>query len=268
MTVRWLSAAYADGEGLCVPGHPEPRAADLLLRRRGVVVRAGQATAWLGWDDYLVPIPADDAGDEPADGWSVARLVEYRTTGVGVEVRGPRLLAATEGVREATVALWDYVGSVIDTRTVVRFAGHGYDAHVTDEERDTLAALVAALGHRPELRDGLADPARAARLADDLADRPMRRLDPPPAIRMATQAALTAMRLLGYDHRIGGRPIPGEALAPLDEVVRRTVDLVYLTQGITLDGGRVADLAGRHYLDVEPWPFQALAVRATPVPGA
>ncbi len=262
--MRWLSAAYADGEGLCVPGHPEPRAADLLLRRRGVVVRAGRATAWLGWDDYLVPIPADDAGDEPADGWSVARLVEYRTTGVGVEVRGARLLAATEAVREATVALWDYVGSVIDTRRVIRFAGQGYDAHVTDEERDTLAALVAALGHRPELRDGMGDPARAARLADDLAARPVRRLDPPPAIRMATQATLTAMRLLGYDHRIGGRPVPGERLAPLDEVVRRTVDLVYLTQGITLDAGRVADLARRHYLDVEPWPFEALAVPATP----
>ena len=59
-------------------------------------------------------------------------------------------------MREATLALWDYVGSVIDTRTVIRFAGQGYDADVTDEERDTLAALVAALGHRPELRDGVA----------------------------------------------------------------------------------------------------------------
>ena len=49
--MRWLSVAYADGEGLCVPGHPEPRAADLLLRRRGVVVRAGAGrTVWLGWD--------------------------------------------------------------------------------------------------------------------------------------------------------------------------------------------------------------------------
>ena len=85
---------------------------------------------------------------------------------------------------------------------------------------------------------------------------------------MATQSTLTAMRLLGYDHRIGGRPVPGDALAPLDEVVRRTVDLVYLTQGTSSTPGGSPTWPGATTLDVEPWPFEALAVPATPVPPA
>lgn len=70
------------------------------------------------------------------------------------------------------------------------------------------------------------------------------------------------MQRLGYVRRLGGRPVPGDPIAPVPEVVAAVADSLTrsrYTAGLRLDRRRIEKAVRRHCTDVEPWPFAALA---------
>jgi hypothetical protein len=156
------------------------------------------------------------------------------------------------------------------------FAGHqivlrasgpiGQFLPLIDAERDTLRALCQALATRPAMRSRLADPDRARLLVAAMAQGPIRARREPMGVRRSTMEVLGALRSLGYRHEIGGRPLSGEPLADADVIVDRVLDHVGrnpYAPHVSLDRDRAVRMVRQHYLDIQPWPFAALA---TPPP--
>jgi hypothetical protein len=69
------------------------------------------------------------------------------------------------------------------------------------------------------------------------------------------------MRSLGYVHRYRGRPVPGDPLSDRDVAIARVQEHLarsLYARGVRIDAEIVASLVVSEYLEVPPWPFQAL----------
>jgi hypothetical protein len=128
-------------------------------------------------------------------------------------------------------------------------------------ERDTLTQLCSLLARRPELRERLNEPAHVEQLAHDLCRTQLAQAVAPDAIRGRTVDIDVALRHAGYTHRLT-RPLPGDTTAPLYEVitnVRHQLDrLPQPAPGRDAPDAAIEAVARSHYLDVAPWPFDAL----------
>ena len=268
MRSPWLGSMAPDRDGVVLRGAPAGHAADLCLRPGGAELCAGGAIAHLDWAAHGgIDLRWSDA---PPGTWRVTYLATGRSANVGVGIdadsgvaQGMRAVRAAVDTRRNRTILAFHTGQLksIPLRSVAFAVGFGV------EERHTLAALVAALAARPELRVGLADPAHVARLARDVGVWPLTYKAERNGLGRGTAEALRSMRALGYRHALGGRPLAGDPLPSVDEVVDAVLADVGRNpsaRGIRLDRGRMTKLVRRHYLDVDPWPFAALTVSRPP----
>lgn len=165
-----------------------------------------------------------------------------------------------EGVRPSrynTAVVWLHVGrEATGDRTSRRLAGWGWSDTLW-EELPALAAYVAAT---PAARAGLADPDRTSALISALATRGWRRPRPPgePMLgdRLDLHRAVDAV-LARRIRRFGGRPVRGEALPPIEQLVAEVTARLpeWVRPRVTPD--MVAERVRRH-LSTGRWPFDVL----------
>jgi hypothetical protein len=252
----WLGSSIFANDGLWIPPSPEHRAAGLHLGADVVTVATGGHIGRLPWTRFRRDGP---------ERWRLVTLLEAKGgSGVGVAVDGDDLVAAIDDVwrqrsrhRRVPWVKWPGDGRVIPLKGASAiFLGQ-------DPDLDTLTHLCLHLRDRPDARRHLKDPARVVRLARDMGTCSL--LAPPltpSGGRRLTLEVTVAMQRLGYVHRLGGRPVPGDRVAPVPEIVAAVVDALTrgrYTAGLRLDRRRIEKAVRRHYFDVEPWPFAALA---------
>jgi hypothetical protein len=173
-------------------------------------------------------------------------------------------------------------GEYVDRSVAVRTSALGWRAHLdplnvrgalvplrptgrvswsVDTDRTALEVVAGLVARRASLRERLSDHARVRRLIDDMCMKRWRVVPFRIGGRRRVVEVLTAMRLLGYEHRFGGRPVPGEVQPAADEVVAAVLARVRANphaQGISFDEELVRGVVERHYIAVEPWPVHAL----------
>lgn len=204
--------------------------------------------------------------DGPAqDGWLVVAFVDGRApAGIGVQVSGTFAVASHE-LFAATMTRWRRYHHWWGSGT---WTGHTLPLipdvlHATcAKERATVRALIGVLTARPELRDRLGDSDRMTRLARDLAARPLGVVYERTGMTRDALDIVHAMHRAGFVHRFG-RPLPGDVLAPLAEVVSRTQQQLATNpyrQGRHTDDRIVEKYVRRNYTDVEAWPFDGLMI--------
>jgi hypothetical protein len=255
---RWFGSAVAVGGGLRLPGRPADHAASLHLGRDGVVLRMGTASARLEWECHR----ASGAFGSHDDGnWWLTSFARGRAGPIGIAIGVERDAAAvTAGVRAATRTLRNRFHRLLQDDAIVPLRATGWARPGVAAERDTLSALCRALAERPAMRSRLADPACTRRLVRAMADRPLLARPEVTAGRRDTTEVLGALRALGYRHLIGGRPLPGD-LPALDLVVDQVFERLGhdpYARDVRPTRSKVAQIVRRHFLDVEPWPFEGL----------
>lgn len=138
----------------------------------------------------------------------------------------------------------------------------GHISSLADADRSAIGVLCSTLAKRPPWQARLGDPDRVRRLIADVVSQ---RHDPLPfrmGARRQTTEVLTALHLLGFEHRLRGRPLPDDPIPPLDELVPKVLAKIHANpyaQDVHLDEATVRDLVDRHYVSITPWPFAALA---------
>ncbi len=67
------------------------------------------------------------------------------------------------------------------------------------------------------------------------------------------------MQILGFQHRLWGRPLPDEPRPDLDVVVGAVVKALTANRSaLPPDEPWIRKMVHKHYLDITPWPFVAL----------
>jgi hypothetical protein len=256
MASTWFGEAVAADGGLWLPGRP-PRTAELHVGADGATLRAGPASARFRWDGHR------SHERSAADGWAVTWATSTRAgspIGIAIEVALADL-ARAKPVVAATATVRNRLGRAFRTTPLVPLRSHWRISRAVDAERDTLAALCASLAERPALRAALRGPERVDRLIEAMAAHPLRALPERTGTRRASMEVLATMHRLGYRHRIGGRPLPGDDLPPEGRVVDHVMTITARNpwaRDVALDHAHVVALVRRTYSQVTPWPFAAL----------
>lgn len=249
---RWMRAARAAEGGLLVPGRSQRSACDLLLHPDGVRVSSGDLAVEL---PYTAPDVADD------DSWSIGAWTYTRGGGgIGVGVVGAgRFAAPVAGLRRRHRTVAHLVDRIADRSDVAPLCtARTVDTRV-DADRDALTALCRGLTDRPEWRPQLRDPARVTQLLRDLANQDHASVPPWDGFRRRAMETSVAMRLLGFEHPTGGRPMPDSARADAEDVVGAVVRRLAANRyALAVDETYTRAMVHRHYLDISPWPFAAM----------
>jgi hypothetical protein len=256
----WLEGARDDG-GLFLPGSPERHAADLRIGPESVEVSAGGKTVGLAWSHAAL-----DLRTRLGDGWRLVPWICARggCAGAAIDISGSYVERTAE------------IQAALQTRRnrLLRFLLEAADIPLCastvgsvrlDDDREAIGILCSILAVEPEMRARLAQPVRVNRLIHDLKTRRFRFAPFRVGFRRAVTEVLTGMRLAGFEHRFGGRPLPGVTLPPLDEVVRRVLERIAenpYARGVVIDQERAREIVRRNYLEVEPWPLEALIDQA------
>ena len=258
----WFLRARADG-GLVIPGGPWGHTADVVLTTRGLDLRVGPLVAALEWELAASQSVLDRApGDWDRSWGDLWWFTSGGSGGVGVGVRvDGALIERTREVRSRTRSLWNVLNGWSVEGVVVPCWSVAHRGPAVDADLATIRALCAVLRDRSELRERLADPVRLDHLAFDLRNVRRRRVPPRTGVRRTTFEILAALRSLGYLHRYENRPLPGEPLPEPDLVVAAVVARLRANPfcaDLDISEAQVSETVRRHYLDVEPWPFDAL----------
>ncbi len=260
-TSPWLANARFDG-GLLFPGSPHRHAADLHLGPDRVRLVASATAAELEWSAFLPPRRVDPVRGgylrREVDAWWLGPYGANRAGPFGVVVRASGSSAgAVELVSETTAGLWNGVHNVDREVQVPCWAGGRL---VAGRDYFGTCALVEFLAGRPRARDRLTDRAAVTELLLALHTRPLRVPVSPPMPGRTGVEILGALKGLGYVH-VAGRPMPGDplpAIGPLTTAVMDQIERNPWCRDLEVSEETVARIVRRRYLDVEPWPFEAL----------
>lgn len=248
----WLRAAAPTDEGLLVPGRPHRTACDLLLAPDG---------AHLVADELDVVLRYDDCGGAEGDHWFLTSWSATRGGDpIGAAARGIGCYAeeiTQVRRRRRPFSTWIHRFGRGARKTPL-YAARTINYRV-DADLSALAMLCATLAHKPDWRPQLADPDCTRQLLQDMAATDHRMLIPKTGATRRSMETLIALQLLGFEHRLGGRPLPDDPPlkdeAVVDAVLQRLRANHY---ALPPDEAQVSALVHRQYLDVEPWPFAAL----------
>lgn len=255
----WLAEARADS-GIFVPAHPSAHGVGLRLSADHVTVGdPSTGLVQLSWDDLASPEIGRHAR---TTAWSITSWSSGRSgeIGIGLAVEG-HYVAATESIRRARRSWRNRINRFLQEGVVVPLCAVGHISLAIDRDRQTVQMLSALLVLRPDLRPGLSDDDRVGLLLSDLRATPLGVRSERTGLRRASTEVLAAMRVLGYQHRFHGRPLPDDQMPPLDEVVTKVIERVRsnpYAKGVEIERSNVEQLVRRNYLDVEPWPVGAL----------
>jgi len=250
VTAMWLGAATPVEGGLAIPGSPHRYTADLRLCQESAWVQAAGSALRLDWDGH--------SGSWHLDGWWASK--KGNPTGVALAVDGD-LIGQARPVRQAT-------RSVRARFNEGWVRGWKLPLHPSDPfgkliaERDTVDALCAVLRQRQEVRTCLADSTRVRQLLSDMQTGARHKIELPDGVRRTTIEILTAMRQLGFEHPIGGRPVPGDSVLARGEIVSQVAGYLRSSpyaRDLEIDDSRVGEVIDHYLLAVKPWPFAALS---------
>jgi hypothetical protein len=260
MNSTWWGRARALEGRIVVPGGPHAGRVDLHWTPDGLELKAGdRAGLTLSWEDY----DAGLAGTDVSGSWHLTHWAHRQNAVSGLAITGAASRApeaeplrwATRGWRNALLGT-DLDGAGLPLWALVRPTSQ------IRRESDTVVALAGLMAARPDLRWTLGDPAVTTDLVADIAHRPMATVAPRSGGRRVTTDVLVAMHELGYVHPLGGRPFPGDVLPERDEAVDRVIARVHGNRWAAEGSDspeKVAEIIDRDFLDVVPWPFEALA---------
>jgi hypothetical protein len=263
---RWLGGARAEG-GLLIPGVPPRRTCDLLLTTDDVRVRADDVEAPLA---YAGVVDRPDPGSPDAispnqltgNSWRPAPWTQQQRPGGAALLVSGAYARATEPVRHRRRSVRASVERLFESGTAVPLYDQQYVGWGMAGDVDTIRVLCSLLRDRPAWRVRLDEPARVERLVGDLAARQHTAITRRTGLRRSTVVTLNAMRALGYEHRLDGRPLPGESVPTTDELVPRVLDRVRsdpYAAGAHVEADDVRGVLEHFYTGVDPWPFAALA---------
>jgi hypothetical protein len=253
-----------DALGRLVANPPHKRRAltTLCFAPDGVIASAGSASpVLLDWNAYgHVGSVLDGTPDQ--DGWIIG---DWAGSGIGVAVRvsGCYEQSASEVV-SATLSVWRRFESGMPGlwtgRSLPVLIGHTLFT-ASAPEYAVLAALCTAVHDNLRLRTKLGDLDRMRHLARDLnIKRPTLRV-PPTGLDRDSVDIHAALIALGFTHRYT-RPLTTIGLPTTAEVTDRVVDALDANPhrgGRAIDREQIERIVSRDYVDVEPWPFAALA---------
>ena len=244
-----------------IPGDPPKHGCDLILKAEHVEVHAGEeAGAALGWDELdSVYRPWDGFSDRwRFEAWATATDVGFLQhmagSGLGITVHR-RCHAVTVQVMAARNTRRNRFNRSMAKGAAVPLAPWSRISPTLAHNGLLVDVLCAVLAERPEARARLDDPARVTQLAADLKARPLELVDIPIMARSATIEVLEALQRTGRGHRYGGRPVPGDPLPSVDELVAAVE-----REGVGVEPDQIREVVEEHHLAVEPWPFEALTV--------
>ena len=263
----WIAGAVAVDGGVVIPGIPTHHAADLRLDATGLAVSTAEHSIELSWDDWARLRPGMDVfGDlpEPGNHWGFVPFILDRGQ-AGVALKGT---GSIEAALAPLKAEFDTTRNRVSRRMAMLTARSAVPlwADATGlllrslrglPDLTTISVLAQVLNAEPALRDRVA--AEPSRLASGLS-RPMGWPVQHDGGRRETVETITALRTLGYRHTYG-RPMPGDHLAPVDEVVDAVLGAIArnpYSEGFHPSRTGVETIVRRDYLDIEPWPFEAL----------
>lgn len=256
-TSRWLRGAAADA-GLLIPGSPSGRSCDLLLAPDFVVIQADDVAARLHWRDFSTTESSVGAeGRWCVTRWSFGRGGDI---GVGIALEGC-YVDATEELRRRRWSLTNRINRSLESGVVAPLCAIGHISRAVDADRAMVSVLCSVLAERPAARQRLDDARTVRRLIDDMVSQPHAVVPFVMGSKRRTVEILTALRSLGYEHRLGGRPLPDEKVPTLDELVPLVLAKVRASpyaQGLKIDHAMVRDVVNRRYVSINPWPVTEL----------
>lgn len=248
-TSAWLAAAVADG-GLLIPGSPSTRSSDFRLAPDSASAAADEVSVMFGWDDYRVGSVARSASSWAISEWSTGR---GGAIGVGVAVDGC-YVESTKELRRRRRSLMNRVNRALQDGVVVPLCVVGHTSGVMDADRTMVALLCSVLAERPALRPRLGDSGRMRRLVAEMVSQPHHEVPFHMGGRRRTLEVLAALRTLGYEHRLGGRPLPDERIPSADELAPQVLAKIRANpyaESIDIDEAMVRDVINR-----TTWPLQ------------
>jgi hypothetical protein len=243
---RWFEAAAATADGIFVPGHGKGTI-DFLL---------GSAGATLSTDVLDLHLPWDEPGRSESERWHLSSWRNLLGIALGIH-RGPE----TEAVWRATVILRDRLNLYGGTHRGLILLCRVAWGYANSAEVSTVAVLVELLQLRPTVQGALADIDRVRRLVVDIADHPYYGVVRGGGLRTTTMEILVAMGSLHYVHELRGRPLPTDVLPAREEAIDAVEKVLRANpqaSEASRDRTRIGEVLDKHYLGVEPWPFEAL----------
>lgn len=195
--------------------------------------------------------------------WSSTRWVDR---GLAIAANG-ELGEALKPMRKATVGVLrrlikTFSGDEVNGVVVPVVATVGRMSLPDDRQRATVQALCAVLAREPSRRARLDDEERCRRLVADVTASWIGVPAPLRGMGRDSTDIHTAMDLLGltYDYHRPLEPLDPATADDVIDAVKAKVDAnPYRAGRPPIERAEVAEIVRRHYLDIAPWPFQALA---------
>lgn len=172
-----------------------------------------------------------------------------------------RCAEQTDELRSRVRTIGNRINRAMHADVVVPLDAIGYISPWVDADRDMVKTLCQVLSDRPELLPRLADRTRMERLATEIVSEPHNDLALHIGVRRRSVEIITAMRLLGLQHRYGSRPLPDDPIPPLEELVSRVLARVQANpyaEGVPVNEDSVREVVEREYAGIKPWPIAAL----------
>ncbi|WP_263731907.1 hypothetical protein [Cellulomonas sp. SG140] len=254
----WLREARAADGGLLIPGRPAHAACDLVLAPDGAHVVA---------DELEVVLPYEDCGATTGDSWILTSWSATRGgDSIGAAVRGGGSHAAgIEQLRRRRRSFASWVNRIGRGRNEAPLDAAGTINARVEADLRALAVLCVTLARKSDWRAQLGDRARVVQLLRDMDAADHGLVLEKTGARRRTMETLIALRMAGYEHPVGGRPLPDDP--PLDDeaVVAAVLHRLQANRyALPPDEAQVSAVVHREYLDVEPWPFAALMPTGDP----
>jgi hypothetical protein len=189
--------------------------------------------------------------------WSAG---EGGTIGIGVEVTG-RCRDSTDDILRSTRTIWNRFDQWFRGGRTVPLYAKWLISWTVEADLDLMQALCAVAADRPDARRHLDDRVRVERLLRDFELTRLRSVPQKMGSRRKNVEIMTAMRMLGFEHELSGRPLPDEDLVDTHVIAAKVLDRIGANpyaQGIDVDEEQVLSIIERTYTGVEPWPFAAL----------
>jgi hypothetical protein len=262
----WFERSLVDSEGLFIPGSPRRQCADLRFAPEGLRVCVGDVRGSLSWDRYpqewfMSSYPQGPSGLLPPPGSSGLYIphtgAAVYTRNTGTEITVPVLAALATARRR--LAFGDPLKRAFKRGPVVPLH-KPRSSQPTLYRFDSMIGILCLLLHqRAELRQGLADETRSRHLRADILNNGLAPVYPHLGMRTKSIEIRNAARACGLEHRLGGRPIPGESFlnerAAIEQVLKRLGPKAGSPGFLESD---VREILQSDYYSVEPWPFGAL----------
>lgn len=247
-----MSGALPVEGGLLIPGKSPGRGCDLLLAPYGAYLKVADLGIWLSYEDYH---------PSGAEGWEIKNWTATRGGDpIGVAVHGTGRYAEPFTQLRRQHGVLRRIGDRLNDRpdTLPLWAAFG-QARGMRADLFAMEALCRALSSHPQWRAQLGVPSRVAQLLWDFAAQVHSPVPERTGGRRKSTEFFMTMQILGFQHRLWGRPLPDEPRPDLDVVVGAVVKALTANRSaLPPDEPWIRKMVHKHYLDITPWPFVAL----------